>query len=141
MEGRGGGGRKVAKATIPTPPSLPLEIFKERKQSFSWGAGVQPHRIKTMQGTVPSRKTCSPAAPQLLGLAIPLKAHIWAPASARVAGVRGSIVCGSVREGCHLSFFQEGLSPFSPFVTAIPKDDNGDDSHIASLALALESAQ
>lgn len=51
---------------LPGQPSqllfpLPLEIFKERKQSFSWGAGVQPHQIKTTQGTAPSKKTWSPA--------------------------------------------------------------------------------
>lgn len=39
---------------------LPVEIFKERKESCSWGAGVQPHSIRTMKGPAPCGKPWSP---------------------------------------------------------------------------------
>lgn len=56
---------------LPGQPSqllfpLPLEIFKERKQSFSWGAGERPHRIKTTCSSSPEAwspaTVCFPAA-------------------------------------------------------------------------------
>lgn len=107
---------------LPGQPSqllfpLPLEIFKERKQSFSWGAGVQPHQIKTTRGTVPSKKTgpqpiiCFPA----VCFRGSFKDSHLGFSQCSDCGVRGCVFCALVRKGCHFSNFQESLSPFSDF--------------------------
>lgn len=83
------GGRRQDNHPNPLFP-LPLEIFRERKQSFSWGAGVWSHRIKTRQGTVPGRDLVpSPlSASQLLALAAPFKTHLGS-AGAQTAQAQG----------------------------------------------------
>lgn len=99
--------------------SLPVEIFKGRKQSFSWGAGVQPQRsdLHKAQSQAEGPGPSPSSASQLLDAAAPLKTHIWAPARAPVAGVRGCVGCELLREGYHFSYFQEGLSPSSSSVS------------------------
>lgn len=89
LSGGSVGGRRQDNHPNPLFP-LPLEIFRERKQSFSWGAGVWSHRIKTRQGTVPGRDLVpSPlSASQLLALAAPFKTHLGS-AGAQTAQAQG----------------------------------------------------
>ena len=96
---------------------LPLEIFKERKQSFSWGAGCGPTGSKLGKAQRQA-ETWSPAHHLLpscfFALAAPFKTHLGS-ARAPTAGPWGCATRAWERAACHVSGFREGRSPFFLF--------------------------
>lgn len=138
----GNGGEK-----LPGQPSqvlsLPVGILQGRKQSCSRGARCSPRGAERRPAqSQAERLVPSPAsAPQLLRAAAPFKTPIWAPARARVAGLRGCAGRGAPRAGNHFSSFQERLSPSSSSSSDSqpppPRETCSDDSDAASPTSSL----